>query len=143
MIRSYQEKNYNQFNYIEKEAETIGKKRFPLSTNDILSLYKKNNLKIKWFNKDTFHTKGDSEQEIKSLFRSFYDKDDKTIYINSKIKADSSRVKYDLSTYLAHKILHGGDGIVSSHVTGGELGGSPRPNERKTSLINQKDILYA
>ena len=143
LIRSYQEKNHNQFNYIEKEAEIVGKKRFPLTTDDILSLYKKNNLKIKWFEKDTFHTKGDSEQEIKSLFRSFYDKDDKTIYINSKIKNDSSRVKYDLSTYLAHKILHGGDGVVSNHVSGGEVGSSPKPFEKYSSSLTQQDLLYA
>ena len=143
LIRSYQEKNFNQFNYIEKEAEFIGKKRFPLTTNDILSLYKKNNLKIKWFKKDAFHTKGDSGQDIKSLFRSFYDKNEKTIYINSKIKNDSSRVNYDLSTYLAHKILHGGDGVVSNHVSGGELGSSPKPYEQYSSSLNQQDILYA
>jgi len=143
LIRSYQEKNFNQFNYIEKEAELVGRKRFPLSTNDIISLYKKNNLKIKWFTKDTFHTKGDSGHDIKSLFRSFYDKDEKTIYINSKIKKDSSRVKYDLSTYLAHKILHGGDGVVSNHVSGGELGSSPKPYEKYSSSLTQQDILYA
>ena len=59
------------------------------------------------------------------------------------MKSHPSRIKYDLCTYLAHKVLHGGDGIVSSHVTGGEIGGSPRPHERKTSTVNQKDILYA
>ena len=42
LIRSYQEKHKNQFPYIEKEAEIIGKKRFTLSLDDILDLYKKN-----------------------------------------------------------------------------------------------------
>ena len=142
LIRSYQEKNYNQFPYIEKEADLIGKKKFPLSYNDIIDLYKYHNLKIKWFEKNPFMTKDDLGQEIKSLFRSFYD-GPKYIYINSKMKSHPSRIKYDLCTYLAHKVLHGGDGIVSSHVTGGEIGGSPRPHERKTSTVNQKDILYA
>ena len=142
LIRSYQEKNKNQFPYIEKEADIVGKKQFPLTYNEVLDLCKKNGLKIKWFNKDPFMTKDDSGQEIKSLFRSFYDAPN-TIYINSKMESQTSRIKYDLCTYLAHQVLHGGDGIVSSHVTGGELGGSPRPNERKTSSINQKDILYA
>ena len=143
LIRSYQEKNQNQFNYIEKEAELIGRKKFPLSNNDILLLCKKNNLNIKWFKKDSFITKDDSGQEIKSLFRSFYNKSNKTIYINSKMKNEPSRVKYDLSTYLAHKILHGGDGIVSSHVSGGELGGSPKPFEKLSKTFEQKDVLYA
>ena len=142
LIRSYQEKNKNQFQYIEKEADIIGKKKFPLSDNDVIQLCKKNNIKIKWFDKDPFMTKDDSGMEIKSLFRSFYDVPG-TIYINSKMKSQPGRVKYDLCAYLAHHILHGGDGIVSSHVTGGELGGSPRPHEKQSSLINQKDILYA
>ena len=142
LIRSYQEKNNNQFPYLEKEAEIVGRKKFTLSHNDILSLCKKNGLRIKWFEKNPFMTKDDSGQEIKSFFRSFFDWP-KTIYINARMQNQIPRIKYDLSTYLAHKILHGGDGVVSSHVTGGELGGSPRPDERKTSLINQKDILYA
>ena len=142
LIRSYQEKNKNQFPYIEKEAEIIGKKKFPLSLDDVLQLCKKNGLKIKWFDKESFITKDDAGQEVKSLFRSFFNAPNK-IYINSKMKNDSARLKYDLCTYIAHKVLHGGDGIVSSHVSGGELGGSPRPNAIKTSSINQKDILYA
>jgi len=142
LIRSYQEKHKNQFPYIEKEADIIGKKRFPLSLDNILDLYKKNDLKIKWFEKESFITKDDYGQEIKSLFRSFYD-DKGIVYINSKMKNEISRIKYDLCTYLGHKVLHGGDGIVSNHATGGELGGSPRPNEKKSSSFDQKDILYA
>ena len=41
-----------------------------------------NSVKIKWFNKDAFITKDDSGQEVKSLFRSFFDAPNK-IYINS------------------------------------------------------------
>ena len=143
LIRSYQEKNQNQFSYIEREAEMIGHKKFPLSLDDILNLYKKHNLNIKWFKKDTFITKHDTGQKIKSLFRSFYNQENKTIYINSKMKNETSRIKYDLSTYLAHKVLHGGDGIVSSHVSGGEIGGSPKPFEKLSKSFEQKDVLYA
>ena len=88
LIRSYQEKNHNQFNYIEKEAEMIGNKKFPLSLDDILNLYKKHNLNIKWFKKDTFITKHDTGQQIRSLFRSFYNQENKTIYINSKMEKE-------------------------------------------------------
>ena len=142
LIRTYQEKNKNQFPYLEKEAEKIGNKKFPIDINDILNLYKKNNLKIKWFNKDPFLTKNYSGGNIKTLFRSFYQSPN-IIYVNKKMKKEPSRLKYDLATYLAHKILHNGDGIVSSHASGGEIGGSPRPFEKKTSSFNQEDILYA
>ena len=142
LIRAYQEKNKNQFPYLEKEAEKIGGKKFPINVNDILKLYKKYNLKIKWFNKDSFLTKDDTGKDIKTLFRSFYQSPN-IIYVNEKMKEEPYRLKYDLATYLAHKILHNGDGIVSSHASGGEVGGSPRPFEKKTSSFDQKDILYA
>jgi hypothetical protein len=45
--------------------------------------------------------------------------------------------------YIGHKILHNGDGLISSHASGGELGGSPSLNENKSERVNQKDILYA
>ena len=47
------------------------RKKFPLSIDDIFNLCKKNGLKIKWFNKESFMTKDDSGQEIKSLFKKF------------------------------------------------------------------------
>ena len=143
LIRSYQEKNQNQFNYIEKEAEITGNKKFPLSINDIKNLYKKHNLSIKWFDKNSFITRHDTGQKIKSLFRSFYNHENKTVYVNSKMEKEVSRIKYDLSTYLAHKILHGGDGIVSNNASGGELGGSPKPFEKLSKSFEQKDVLYA
>ena len=142
LIRAYQEKNQNQFPYLEKEAEKISNKKFPIDVEDLFKLYKKNNLNIKWFKKDSFLTKDDTGKDIKTLFRSFYQSPN-TIYVNEKMKKEPARLKYDLATYLAHKILHNGDGIVSSHASGGEIGGSPRPFEKKTSSFDQKDILYA
>ena len=142
LIRTYQEKNKNQFSYLEKEADLIGKKLFPLKTDDILKLYKKNNLKIKWFDRNSFITKEDSGKEIKTLFRSFFEPPN-IVYINSRMQNVEQRIKYDLAAYLAHYILHNGDGIVSIHASGGEVGGSPRPFEKTSSTFDQKDILYA
>ena len=119
----------------------IGNKKFPLSIDNILNLYKKHNLNIKWFKKDTFITKHDTGQQIRSLFRSFYNQENKTVYVNSKMKNQTSRIKYDLSTFLAHKVLHGGDGIVSSHASGGELGGSPKPFENLSKSDLEKLFL--
>ena len=142
LIRTYQEKNKNQFSYLEKEADLIGRKLFPLKLDDILRLYKKHNLKVKWFNRDSFITKDDSGKEIKTLFRSFFEPPN-IVYINSQMKNVRPRLKYDLAAYLAHHILHNGDGIVSVHASGGEVGGSPRPFEKTSSTFDQKDILYA
>ena len=142
LIRAYQEKNYNQFPDIEKIADSIGNKKLPLRKNDILNIYKKLNLKIVWFENSSFHTSNDFDLKIKSTLRSFYESKN-TVYLNEILKKNPSRLKYDMALYIAHKVLHNGDGQISNHASGGELGGSPRPFEYKSAEIKQKDILYA
>ena len=142
LIRAYQEKNNNQFPDIEKIADNIGNKKLPLRVSDILTIYKKLNLKINWFEKSSFQTSNAIGSNIKSTLRSFYHGKN-TVYLNENLKKNSNRLKYDLSLYIAHKILHDGDGQISNHASGGELGGSPRPFESKSEEIKQKDILYA
>ena len=142
LIRAYQEKNYNQFPDIEKIADSIGNKKLPLRESDLFNIYKKLNLKIVWFNKSSFETNNDFGVKIKSTLRSFYQSKN-TIYINEILKKNPFRLKYDMSLYIAHKVLHNGDGQISNHASGGELGGSPSPFEYKSGKIKQKDILYA
>ena len=141
LIRAYQEQNYNQFPDIERTANEIGKKKLPLRESDILSIVKKNGLKIKWFRKSPFKTINDLGTEINSVIRSFWG-DKNTIYLNESLKK-SNRLKYDLALYLGHKILHDGDGLISTHASGGEIGGSPSLNQNNSEHIKQKDILYA
>ena len=142
LIRAYQEKNYNQFPGIEKIADSIGNKKFPLRENDIIKIYKKLNLNIVWFNRSPFQTNNDFGVKIKSTLRSFYESKN-TVYLNEVLKKNPARLKYDMALYIAHKVLHNGDGQISNHASGGELGGSPRPFEYKSAEIKQKDILYA
>ena len=141
LIRAYQEQNYNQFPDIERTAEQIGKKKLPIRDNDILSITKKVGLNIKWFKKSPFVTNNDFGMKINSVLRSFYGEKN-TIYLNESLK-NSPRLKYDLALYIGHKILHDGDGQISSHASGGEVGGSPSLNQNKSERIKQKDILYA
>ncbi len=142
LIRSYQEKHQNQFPELERAAEDIGKKKLPLSIQDLLKLCKNNDLKIKWFKKESFFTRDDSGRDIKTMFRSFYESPD-IIYLNESLKKEPVRLKYDLASMLGHKVLHNGDGILSCHASGGELGGSPRPFKQKSGRVQQEDILYA
>ena len=142
LIRSYQEKHQNQFPDIERSAEEIGLKRFPLSIRDILDLYKKVGLKVKYFDRPPFVTENDSGHEIRTLFRSFFEPPN-TVVLNRQLEHEPRRMKYDLSAYLGHKVLHNGDGLVSSHATGGELGGSPQPDSQTDDKVSQSDILYA
>ena len=142
LIRSLQEKKFNRFPDIERVAESIGKKKFPMSVEDLMHIIKKNNIKIKWFEKPTFITKNDQGHKIKTLFRSFYH-NPKMIYINKYLKNLGSRLKYDLAYYIGHYFLHGGDGLVSALGTGGEIGGSPKPKSHLSGRVKQKDILFA
>lgn len=142
LIRTYQEQNNNSFPDMEKLADDAGQKKFPLSVNDLLALYTQHKIKIKWFEKPTFLTKDDAGNRIKTLFRSFYERPN-IVYINKKLENNPQRLKYEMALHLAHKVLHGGDGIVSSHATGGELGGSTRPTDLHVEQLTQKDILLA
>ena len=141
LIRAYQEENYNQFPDIERTANEIGKNKLPLRELDILALVKKVGLKIKWFKKTPFKTVNDNGVHINSVIRSFYAKKN-TIYINESLKK-SNRLKYDLALYIGHKVLHNGDGLISTHASGGEIGGSPNLIRNNSEKIKQKDILYA
>ena len=142
LIRSYQEKHRNQFPDLERAAEEVGRKRFPVSVEDLLALCRRHQLRIHWFDRAPFVTRDDAGRELKSLFRSFYEPPG-TVHLNRQLENEPARLKYDLAGHLAHKVLHDGDGLKSSHATGGELGGSPRPLSRQTDRINQEDILFA
>lgn len=142
LLRAYQEANLNRFSDLERLADETGKKKFPWDVPGLISLCKAHGLKIKWFEHPNFLTKNDAGQEIKTLFRSFYDSPN-TVYINRSLEKEPDRLKYELALYLAHKILHNGDGVVSSHATGGELGGSPRPSNLHVRQVSQEDMLIA
>ena len=142
MIRSYQEEQYNKFPDLERAADEVGGKKFPLSVDDILGLCKKHDLKIDWFDRPPFMTRNDAGHEIKTLFRSFYDTPHK-VYLNKQLEDQPERIKYELGLHLAHKVLHNGDGVISSHAAGGELGGSTRPSTHQLKTVSQEDILIA
>ena len=142
LIRSYQEENQNQFPDIERAAEEVGKKKFPLTEKDLLRIAKEVGLKIQWFDRKAFTTETESGRKLKTLFRSFFESPNK-VYLNSQLKKNPSRLKYDLAIHIAHKVLHNGDGLVSNQATGGELGGSPRPDIQSAESISPQEILLA
>jgi len=142
LIRAYQEHNHNQFPDLERAADSVSQKRFPLRSRQILEIYEQQGLKVKWFKKQSFQTISDEDKEVKTFFRSFYDSPN-TVYLNEDLKQNEARLKYDLAYHLGHKVLHGGDGLISSQSTGGELGGSPPPSKDRLTTMNQRDILTA
>ena len=51
LIRAYQEHHLNHFPDLERAAEEIGKKRMPLSVDEMLSITRSLDLNIHWFQK--------------------------------------------------------------------------------------------
>ena len=140
LIRAHQEAHQNRFPDLERAAEAVGRKKFPLSVEDTFDLAKKLGLKIEWFDEDPFTDKADKDKPLKTLIRSFYEAPN-IIFLNRKIESLPERIKYDLANHIAHRVLHDGDGARAPRVAGGRVDGQRQGSE--SASMNAKDILYA
>ncbi|HEX4389569.1 MAG TPA: DUF3612 domain-containing protein [Steroidobacteraceae bacterium] len=140
LIRSHQELSRNDFPDLERAADGVGERRFPLSVEDLKRLCRRHGLEIRWFDRKPVLAR-DKDSEVKSMVRSFYAAP-RVIYANRALQQDPARLKFDLAAHIAHKVLHGGDGLKSAHATGGEMGGSPEGGASRAGL-NAQDVLHA
>jgi transcriptional regulator with XRE-family HTH domain len=140
LIRSHQEMSRNDFPDLERAADEVGGRRFPLSGDHLLRLCKQHGLEIRWFDRKPVLAR-DKDREVRSMVRSFFEPPG-TIYANRALQADPARLKFDLAAHIAHKVLHGGDGMKSAHATGGEMGGSPEGGAGAAGMDAQ-DVLHA
>ena len=140
LIRAHQEASNNRFPDIERAAENVGKKRFPLHLDDVFAMARDLGLRIRWFDNSTFEDKGDSGKPLNTLVRSFFDTPD-TVYLNRELEKDPARLKFDLANHIGHMVLHGGDGARAPQVSGGRVSG--RRHDAESLNVDAKDILYA
>ncbi|HNP36281.1 MAG TPA: DUF3612 domain-containing protein [Woeseiaceae bacterium] len=140
LIRAYQEASHNRFPDLERAAESIGKKKFPLSVEDVFDIAANLGLSVEWFDNKAFLDGRASETPSKTMIRSFYEAPD-TVYLNKALKDNPARLKFDLCNHIAHKVLHDGDGARAPQVSGGY--GSDRRHDTESSNIDAKDILFA
>jgi transcriptional regulator with XRE-family HTH domain len=140
LIRSHQELSRNDFPDLERAAEGVGDRRFPLTVDDLLHLCRRHGLELHWFDRKPLLAR-DNDSEVRSVVRSFFEAPGR-IYLNRALKEDPARFKFDLATHIGHKVLHGGDGLKSPHATGGEIGGSPQ-GLSSNSVMNVNDALHA
>jgi len=140
LIRAHQEASHNRFPDIERVAESIGKKQFPLHVDDVFAIAKDLGLEVNWFDKNSFKDKGDTDAPLNMLVRSFYDAPNK-VYLNRSLQKNAARLKYDLANHIAHKVLHDGDGARAPQVSGGRVSG--RRHDADSPNIDAKDVLYA
>ena len=140
LIRSHQEMSRNDFPDLERSAESVGERRFPLSVDELMRLCKHHGLTLRWFDRKPLLAH-DKDREVRSMVRSFFEAP-RTVFLNRELQSDPARLKFDLASHLGHKVLHGGDGLKSAHATGGEMGGSPEGAEF-TAGMNARDVLEA
>jgi transcriptional regulator with XRE-family HTH domain len=141
LIRSHQEMSRNDFPDLERSAESIGERRFPLSVDDLMRLCRQHGLTLRWFDRKPVLAR-DKDRELRSMVRSFFEAP-RTVYLNRELQADPARLKFDLASHLGHKVLHEGDGLKSPHATGGEMGGSPEGGAAITGGMSAQDVLHA
>ncbi len=139
LIRSHQELSRNDFPDLERAAEDIGERRFPLGVEELLRLTRRCGLEIRWFERRPLLAR-DKDREVRSMVRSFFEPP-RYVYANRALQSDPARLKFDLAAHIAHKVLHGGDGLKSAHATGGEMGGSPEGGA--AAGMNAEDVLHA
>jgi len=141
LIRSHQEMSRNDFPDLERAAEGIGERGFPLGVEDLTRLCKHHGLALRWFDRKPVLAR-DKDRELRSMVRSFYESP-RTVYLNRELQADPARLKFDLASHLGHKVLHDGDGLKSAHATGGEMGGSPEGGAAIAAGMSPQDVLHA
>ncbi|MEO0972976.1 MAG: DUF3612 domain-containing protein [Pseudomonadota bacterium] len=140
LIRTYQETRHNNLPDLERAADSVGGKAFPLSSEDLFALAKNVGLQIRWFDRAPFDTQDAQRAPThRALVRSFFDPPN-VVYLNRQLASAPSRVKYDLATHIGHQVLHGGDGKRSFHTTGGWGGGS---SQQGAYGIASEEVLYA
>ena len=140
LIRAHQESNQNRFPDLERAAESIGRKQFPLNTEDIFDIAKNIGMKIRWFDQASFKDKGDTDKPLDTLVRSFFEAPN-IVYLNDALEASPARLKYDLANHIAHVVLHGGDGARAPQISGGRVSG--RRHDAESPNMDAKDILFA
>ena len=136
LIRAHQESNNNRFPDIERAAERVGGKRFPLPLDEVVHIAKSLGLTVQWFDKPPYRERDDTGLPSKALVRSFFEAPDR-VYINRALEARPARLKYDLANHIAHTVLHGGDGARMAQVSG------HRRHDAGSVTVDAKDILYA
>jgi len=139
LIRAHQESNQNRFPDIERAAESVGHKEFPMSVERVFDIAKRLGLRIQWFDKPPFTDVGE-DLPMKALVRSFYDAPDR-VYLNRALEEAPARLKFDLANHIAHKVLHDGDGARTPQVSGGKS--TARPVDVGAPNVDARDILYA
>jgi len=140
LIRAHQESSHNRFPDLERAAESVGRKQFPLDVEDVVAIADRLGLRIRWFDKSPFRDRREPDAPLRMMVRSFFDAPN-IVYLNNSLRQTPARVKFDLANHIAHMVLHGGDGARAPQISGGQV--SDRRQDMESPNMDAKDILFA
>ena len=140
LIRAHQERSHNRFPDIERAAERVGKKHFPMHVDDVFDIARELGLEIAWFDNSAFRDQRETDRPLKILVRSFFDAPNK-VYLNTALQNNPARLKYEIANQIGHRVLHDGDGARAPQVSGGRVAG--RRHDSDSGNVDAKDILHA
>jgi transcriptional regulator with XRE-family HTH domain len=144
LIRAYQEHHQNHFPDLERAAEDVGKKRMPLSVEDLIALVKQQGLGVQWFRQPPKGVIDELGVYSKNIISSHLD--DGVLYLNEVLKDFPTRLKYELAVHIGHCVLHTKDGYQTVKAVGGSHGGKFNKEgdiNTASGMVNAKNILRA
>ncbi len=112
LIRVWQETRHNNFPDIERAAEECGGREMPLTLPALMTICKRHGLHIRWF--DDEEPGADARRSSGGLVRSRFEAPN-TVLVNTRLRKQEERLKYELAFFIGHKVLHNGDGAISPH----------------------------
>jgi transcriptional regulator with XRE-family HTH domain len=117
LIRAHQEYHRNSFPDLERAAEEVGRKRMPLSVDDLIDLTKKQGMEIQWFDAIPQEIADEMGVRSQTLVRSYIESNHR-ICLNKALESQPERLKYDLAVHLGNRALHGSSSVRSVLLTG-------------------------
>ena len=134
LVRTWQETRRNEFPDIERAAETVGRRRMPLSLDEVFAIVRDTGLSVRW-------TDDGRDGRADRLLRARFEPPG-TIVINRRLKDQEARLKYTLAFFVGHRILHNGDGVVPPHSAAG-AGLEDTPPVSAPAAMSARDVLLA
>lgn len=145
LIRAHQEHHQNHFPDLERAAEEVGKKRMPLYVEDLMEIAQQKGLKIRWFSKLPDNRQSPANENSKQMVTSYF-QPPSTVYMNSILKKNTPRLKYELAVHIGHRVLHNSDGEKSIMVAGDKTQydmQTSQQNQSASTSLDAQDILHA
>ncbi len=133
LVRVWQEARQNDFPDIERAAESVGRRRMPLTLEDVLKIANDLGLLIRWIDEDR---RNPQSKLLRARFEA-----PSTIVINRRLRGQEARLKYTLAFFIGHKILHGADGVVPPHSVTGAT--AEEPTTVDAASMAPRDVLLA